>query len=148
MVNRGSLRDWIAGYERAWRTPDGPELDRALAALFAPQATYSAAPFEPPFQGLQAIARMWVAERKGPDEPFTMVAEVVAADAEHDTGVLRLEVHYGPPREQEYRDLWIVRFDAEGRCEHFEEWPFWPPGTSGSYPRGPSGGCGGRPAQA
>jgi hypothetical protein len=140
MVNRGSLRDWIAGYERAWRTPDGPELDRALAALFAPQATYSTAPFEPPYQGLQAIARMWKAERKGPDEPFTMVAEVVAADAEHDTGVLRLEVHYGQPREQVYRDLWIVRFDAEGRCEHFEEWPFWPPGTAGSYPHGPSAG--------
>jgi hypothetical protein len=140
VVNRGSLRDWIAGYERAWRTPDGPELDRALAALFAPHATYSTAPFEPAYQGLAAIARMWKAERKGPDEAFTIRAEIVAVDAEHDTGVLRLEVRYGPPREQVYRDLWIVRFDDEGRCEHFEEWPFWPPGTGGSYPRGPPAG--------
>jgi hypothetical protein len=140
MVNRGSVREWIAGYERAWRTPDGPELDRALAALFAPQATYSTAPFQPPYRGLEAIAGMWQAERKGPGEPFTMLAEIVAVDAEHDTGVLRLEVHYGQPRDQVYRDLWIVRFDAEGRCDRFEEWPFWPPGTAGGYPLGPSGG--------
>jgi hypothetical protein len=139
MVERRSLREWIAGYERAWRTPDGPELDRALAALFAPRATYSTAPFQPAYRGLPAIAKMWTAERKGPDESFSMTAEVVAADAEHDVAVVRVEVQYGEPREQLYRDLWIVRFDAEGRCERFEEWPFWPPGTAGSYSHGPSG---------
>lgn len=138
MIDRGSLRDWIARYERAWRTQEGPELDRALSELFAPRATYSTAPFEPPYAGLDAIARMWVAERKGPDEPFTLASEVVAVDAELDTGVLRLEVHYGATGNV-YRDLWIVRFDGSGRCEHFEEWPFWPPGTGGSYPRGPAG---------
>lgn len=134
------MNDWITGYERAWRTPEGPELDRALAALFATQATYSTAPFQQPYRGLAAIARMWAAERTGPDESFTMTAEVVAADAERDTGVLSVDVHYGAPRDQLYRDLWILRFDAEGRCEHFEEWPFWPPGTAGGYPHGPSGG--------
>jgi hypothetical protein len=127
MVSRSSLREWIFGYERAWRTPGGPELDRALAALFTPQATYSTAPFERPQRGLQEIGRMWEAERKGPDEPFTMTAEVVAVDAEASSGVVRLEVHYGQPTEQLYRDLWIVRLDADGRCEHFEEWPFAPP---------------------
>jgi len=35
MMNRRCLVEWVAGYERAWRTPDGPELDKALAALFA-----------------------------------------------------------------------------------------------------------------
>ncbi len=138
MVNRSSLRDWVTRYEHAWRTPGGPELERVLATLFAPQATYSTAPFEQPYQGLQAIAWMWEAERKGPDEPFTMAAEVVAADTEQNTGVLRLEVHYGQPTMQVYRDLWIVRLDADGRCERFEEWPFWPPGTEGTYPHGPS----------
>jgi len=28
--------------------------------------------------------------------------------------------------QQAYLDLWIVRLDADGRCRHFEEWPFWP----------------------
>lgn len=137
-VDRKTLSEWVAGYERAWRTPDGPPLERALAALFAPEASYSTAPFEPPYRGLPAIVGMWQAERKGPDEPFTMATEVVAVDAERRTGVARVDVHYGGPAASTYRDLWILRFDGAGRCEHFEEWPFWPPGSRGSYPRGPS----------
>jgi hypothetical protein len=121
------MREWLAGYERAWRTPGGPELDRALTRLFAPDATYAQAPFTPPQRGLQGIARMWDAERKGADEPFTMVAEIVAVDAEASTGVARVEVQYGAPTPHAYRDLWIVRFDSGGLCEHFEEWPFSPP---------------------
>ncbi len=67
---------------------------------------------------------MWEAEREGPDEVFRMTSEVVAADG--DTAVVRVEVGYGDPVRQEYRDLWIVRFAGDGRCASFEEWPFWP----------------------
>jgi hypothetical protein len=38
--------------------------------------------------------------------------------------VARVEVEYAGGTE--YRDLWIVRFAADGRCREFEEWPFWP----------------------
>src|SRR5512138_956127 len=61
MIDRAFLRGWVAGYERAWRTPEGPALDRALALLFTPGATYSTAPFEAPYRGLEAIAGMWAA---------------------------------------------------------------------------------------
>ena len=132
-MTREQLADWIAGYERAWRTP-GTD---ALSDLFAAGATYSTAPFEEPHRGLDAIARMWEEERSGPDEQFTMTSEVVAVEG--DTGVVRVEVHYGAPREQDYRDLWIVRFDGEGRCVHFQEWPFWPPGTDGQVGAAPAG---------
>ena len=27
---------------------------------------------------------------------------------------------------QEYRDLWILRFAADGRVADFEEWAYWP----------------------
>ena len=30
----------------------------------------------------------------------------------------------GRPR-QEYRDLWIIRLAGDGRCDWFEEWPYW-----------------------
>ncbi|MFG2099247.1 hypothetical protein ACGFJ5_01450 [Micromonospora echinaurantiaca] len=67
---------------------------------------------------------MWEAERAGPDEVFRMTSEIVAVDG--DTAVVRLEVRYGDPVHQEYRDLWIMRFAEDGRCGSFEEWPFWP----------------------
>lgn len=48
------------------------------------------------------------------------------AAVDGDTAVVRVEVTYGEPRPGEYRDLWIVRLGADGRCREFEEWPFWP----------------------
>ena len=126
-MDRAALERWIDAYERAWRAPgtDG------LAGLFAPDASYLNAPFQEPTRGLDAISRMWEAERQGPDEPFEMESEPIAVEG--DTGVARVEVRYGEPRPQVYRDLWIVTVDDEGRCTSFEEWPFWPPGSGGRY---------------
>ncbi len=131
-MDRTGLRAWVELYERAWRTA-GTEL---LAQLFTPEATYQTAPFEEPFRGLPAIAAMWEAGRTGPDEVFTMASEVVAVDG--DTGVARVEVRYGDPVVQHYRDLWVVRFNGAGRCIAFEEWPFWPKGTEGGWHAGPT----------
>ena len=119
-MNRAQVRDWVAAYERAWRAPG----TGALAGIFTADARYRQGPYDEPVVGLAAIGDMWEAEREGPDEVFRMTSDVVAADG--DTAVLRVEVSYGDPVRQEYRDLWIVRFAADGRCASFEEWPFWP----------------------
>lgn len=125
-MTRERLMAWVAAYERAWRTPG----TAAVATLFAPEATYSPAPYAEPHRGLAALERFWEAEREGAEEVFTMSAAPVAVEG--DTGVVRLLVRYGEPVRQEYRDLWVVILDAQGRCTAFEEWPFWPPGTPGS----------------
>lgn len=38
----------------------------------------------------------------------------------------RVRVRYGDPVTQEYADLWVLRFAADGRCAEFEEWAYWP----------------------
>ena len=119
-MNRDHVLGWVAAYERAWRTA-GTD---ALGGIFTPDASYRQGPYEEPVLGLAAIAAMWDAERDGPAEVFTMTSEVVAVDGP--TAVVRAEVRYGDPVRQEYRDLWVIRFAADGRCEVFEEWPFWP----------------------
>ena len=118
-MERDRVTAWVDRYERAWRT-SGTE---ALAELFTEDASYSQGPYRQPVRGLAAIAEMWEAERDGPDEIFTMDSGVVAVDG--DTGVVRVEVRYGKPA-REYRDLWIMRFAEDGRCRHFEEWPYAP----------------------
>lgn len=120
MASHHRVEEWIAAYERAWRTA-GTE---GLVELFAEDATYSMGPFEEPAVGLAAIAELWERERQGPDEEFEMTHEVVAVEG--DVAVVRVEVRYGPPLHLHYRDLWIARFVADGRCRAFEEWPFWP----------------------
>lgn len=119
-LSRDRVGSWVAGYERAWRTAgvDG------LAELFDEGATYRMSPYEEPAVGLAEIGELWDRERQGPDEEFTMAHEVVAVDG--DTAVVRLEVQYGGLGQLQYRDLWILRFAADGRCRAFEEWPFWP----------------------
>jgi hypothetical protein len=120
LVDREHARAWIARYERAWRTPG----TGALKELFADDATYQLAPFESPIVGLAAIAEMWEAERRGSDERFAMDSEVVSVD-DH-VAVARVAVRYEDPVPTEYRDIWIIRFAADGRCQMFEEWPFFP----------------------
>ncbi|MEV4624949.1 nuclear transport factor 2 family protein [Micromonospora sp. NPDC049523] len=120
-MDRARVTDWVAAYERAWRTPGTDP----LATIFTADASYLQGPYRQPVLGLPAIARMWEAEREGPDEAFRMASEVVAVDG--NTAVVRVQVHYGEPTNQEFRDLWIVRFADDGRCRAFEEWPFWPP---------------------
>jgi hypothetical protein len=117
-VNRDEFADWLAAYERAWRTP-GTDV---LADLFAPDATYKTAPYDEPCIGLTQISGLWERERAGDDEVFTMDHDIVAVEG--DTGVVRVHVRYGDPVEDEYRDLWIVRLDEARRCSAFEEWPF------------------------
>lgn len=124
-VGDAALRDraaaWVAAYEQAWRTA-GTD---AVAELFAPEATYSTGPFQPELSGLEEIAVFWDADRDGPDEPFTMTSEHVVTAG--DVAVVRTEVHYErPPRR--YRNLWVIRFGADGRAVAFEEWPIAPDG--------------------
>ena len=119
-MRREQVTDWVAAYERAWRAPG----TGALAGLFTADAVYRLSPYDDPVVGLPAIGRMWEAERDGPAEVFAMTSDIVAVDG--DTAVVRLEVHYGEPVHQEFRDLWVIRFAGDGRCVSFEEWPFWP----------------------
>ena len=120
MVDRTAFEAWISGYERAWRTP-GTD---TLRELFTDDATYLHSPYEAPITGLADIAADWEDEREGPGEAFTMESSILAVDG--DTAVARVLVRYGDPVTQEYLDLWVVRFAADGRCTAFEEWPFWP----------------------
>ena len=117
-MDHDDVRRWLTAYERAWRSPgtDG------LGELFTDDATYLPSPWKEPVRGLAEIARFWEAGREGPDEEFTMSADVVAVD--RDVAVVRAEVDYA--RDTTWRDLWVLRLDDDGRCSAFEEWPFSP----------------------
>ena len=120
MTDRVMVGRWLAAYEAAWRAP-GTE---GLAGIFTDDASYRQSPYEEPVVGLDAISRMWDAERDGPDEVFSFATDILAVDGP--TAVVRAEVRYGDPLRQEYRDLWIMNLGGDGRCSSFEEWPFWP----------------------
>lgn len=125
-MDRNDVERWVGDYERAWRTP-GTDL---LAELFAPEATYLPSPWSEPVTGLEEIAGFWEDEREGPDEPFELTSEVVVVDG--DVAVVRASVEY--LEDGRWRNLWVLRFDAAGRCLTFEEWPFAPLQPDGHEP--------------
>jgi len=116
-MDRDGVMSWVAGYERAWRTGD---LD-AVADLFTEDARYRRSPYEESEIGHAAIRAFW---REDADETFTVAAGPIAVEGRD--AVVRLEVRYGDPVRQEYRDLWVLRFADDGRVEDFEEWAYWP----------------------
>ena len=119
MVDRAWVRRWVDGFEAAWRTHGTEE----LAAIFSRDAIYLHSPYADAVEGLPKIRTMWEEDRNGPEERFTLSTEIVAV--EEGTAVVRALVRYGEPMRQEYTDLWVLRFDDEGRCSRFEEWPYW-----------------------
>jgi ketosteroid isomerase-like protein len=120
MTDRAAVSRWLAAYEAAWRAPGVA----GLAGLFTQDASYLQAPYDEPVTSLAAIERMWEAEREGPDEVFTLATRTLAVDGP--VAVVRAQVRYGDPVTQEYLDLWVMHLREDGRCSHFEEWPFWP----------------------
>ncbi len=119
-MDHHDVQKWVASYERAWRTPG----TTTLPGLFTDDASYQTSPWEPPLTGIDAIGELWEAERVSPDETFTVGAEVVAIEG--DTAVVRVQVDYERAESGRWRDLWVLRFATDGRCTHFEEWPFAP----------------------
>jgi ketosteroid isomerase-like protein len=119
-MDRIAVETWVAGYERLWRTPGTDRLNE----LFVPDASYLPSPWAQQIEGLDAIARFWEAERKGPDEEFTMTSDVVTVDGR--IAVVRVLVRYGVGESKAWRDLWVLGFAEDARCSSFEEWPFAP----------------------
>ena len=108
---------WVAGYERAWREGDVDGIPR----LFTEDAQYRRSPYWEPDVGHAGIQAFW---REDEGTPFTVTAQPVAVEGAD--AVVRVEVRYGEPVTQEYRDLWVLRFAPDGRVESFEEWAYWP----------------------
>jgi hypothetical protein len=116
-MDRDGVMAWVAGYERAWRDSDAD----AVRGLFTETARYRRSPYEPSDVGHAAIGAFWAEDR---GETFTVEAEPVAVEGR--VAVVRLQVRYGDPVHEEYRDLWVLRFADDGRVEDFEEWAYWP----------------------
>ena len=116
-MDRDDVMGWVRGYELGWRAGQTD----AVESLFTEDARYLRSPYEEPLRGHQAIKDFWLSDG---GEAFTMTAEPVAIDG--NAAVIRVEVHYGEPVRQEYRDLWLLRFADDGRVQEYEEWAFWP----------------------
>lgn len=116
---------WVAAHDEAWRSNDPDEIGN----LFSNDGIYHLGPWEGPWRGhtgpivgRPAIVEAW-ATAFDPHEGFVANADVIAIDGRR--AVVRRTISYdGAGREPASRFgcLWIVDFDAEGRCSEYQEW--------------------------
>lgn len=104
---------WLEAYVEAWRTYD----PAAIGDLFSEGAEYRYHPWGDPLRGRDAIVADWLANQDAPGTwsagytPWAVDGDRVVA-----TGVTRYT-----EEQRTYHNVFLCRFDDDGRCREFTE---------------------------
>ena len=118
-MDHPTFRSWLDRYIDAWRLLD----PLAIGDLFSTDVRYAFDPFGEAVVGRAAVVASWLAE---PDEPGSWEAdyEVLAVDGE--TFVAHGRTRYltddRSAVDREFANVFVCRFDDEGRCREFTEY--------------------------
>lgn len=119
-MDHAVFQSWLDRYIEAWRSYD----EAAIGDLFSEQATYRYHPWDDPVRGRAAIVADWVGPDR--DEPGSWSAEYRALAIEGDLGVATGESRYltsdRSAVERTYHNVFVCRFDGDGRCADFTEY--------------------------
>jgi hypothetical protein len=123
-MDQQAVANWLDGYVRAWGSYDPKE----IGELFSSDAVYAYNPFDDPVRGREAIVASWLEDR---DDPGTYEGSyqplLVAGERAVANGVSRYFAADGSVAD-EYDNVFVLRFDADGRCAEFREWYMQRPG--------------------
>jgi ketosteroid isomerase-like protein len=126
-MDEQAVAAWLDGYSRAWERNDPAE----IGALFSEDAVYHSDPFDEPVRGREAIVASWLED---PDPPGTFESRyrpvLVAGDRAVANGVSRY-LNADGSLDKEYDNLFLLRFDAAGRCAEYREWYMRRPDAAG-----------------
>jgi SnoaL-like domain len=119
-VEKADLQRWLDDYIGAWKTYE----ENAIRALFSDDATYRWHPWDEGAEavhGQDAIVAAWLSGR---DVPGSWSAEyrpwAIDGDRAVAVGISRYFTADGSV-DREYHNVFLCRFDAEGRCRDFTE---------------------------
>jgi hypothetical protein len=116
---------WLDAYVDAWRSYE----EREIADLWSQDAVWYA-PFRVRARGRDQITAEWMAERHlftegGYDARYAPIA------IDNGYAVTHGRTHFFEPATGEtkgdFDNIWLLRFDPDGRCSEFHEWYAAPP---------------------
>lgn len=118
-MDRAGFRTWLQRYIDAWRLNDAV----AIGDLFSADVRYAFDPFSEAVAGRNAVIDAWLDD---PDVPDSWQAdyEVLAVDGD-------IFIAHGRTRyltddrrdvDREFANVFVCRFDGEGRCREFTEY--------------------------
>ena len=118
-MDHAAFQSWLDRYIDAWRLLDPV----AIGDLFSADVRYAYDPFEEAVVGRKAVVDSWLAD---PDEPGSWEAdyEVLAIDGDAHVahGRTRYLTDDRSGIDREFSNVFVCRFDAEGRYREFTEW--------------------------
>jgi ketosteroid isomerase-like protein len=117
-MDEAAFQRWLDAYVDAWRTYDGD----AIRDLFSEDVEYRYHPWDEPVRGRSDLVEDWLDER---DDPASWTAEyrpwLVAGEDAVAVGVSRYLTADRSAFDREYHNVFLCRFDGEGRCREFTE---------------------------
>ena len=121
MPEMAALQGWLDAYVDAWRSNDASK----IAPLFSEDALYAWHPYDTePARGRDAIVQAWLEK---PDDPGDWECHYEALAVTGDVGVAQGWTRYRARADKparEYKNVFVIRFDRDGRCREFTEWYF------------------------
>ena len=118
-MDRDGFQRWLDRYVDAWRLND----PAAIGDLFTADARYAYDPFEEAVVGRAAIVASWLDD---PDDPNAWQAEYAVLAVDGETCVAHGRTRYltddRAAVDREFANLFVCRFDTDGRCREFTEW--------------------------
>jgi hypothetical protein len=118
-MDRNHFAVWLDAYVEAWRSND-PAM---IARLFSENVRYFYGPYAEPVLGRDAIVASWL---ESPDDPNSWQAEYTPLAVDADVLVATGESVYfepgGKTERTRYSNIFVCRFDPDGRCREFREW--------------------------
>jgi ketosteroid isomerase-like protein len=112
-MDHRSFQAWLDRYIDAWRSAEAV----AIGDLFSADATYFYGPYRDPVVGRDAIVRDWTT---APDAPGSWEAKYRPLAVDGEVAVATGESRY--TNGKIYSNIFVCRFDADGRCTEFREW--------------------------
>jgi ketosteroid isomerase-like protein len=106
------LSKWVTDYRAAWDSNDPDD----IAALFTEDAVYYNEPFTAPSRGREAIVQNWLDNADQPGDTTFEWKPVVETD---EVGIVQGVTSYPHTI---YSNLWVIRFDDDGRATEFTDW--------------------------
>jgi hypothetical protein len=113
-MDHAAFQTWLDRYVAAWRSGDPGD----IGSLFSADAQYYHGPYRDPVSGRDAIVADWTSE---PDAPGSWEAEYHPLAIDGDVAVATGESRY-PAEGKTYSNIFVCRFDGDGRCVEFREW--------------------------
>ena len=128
-MDSASVESWLSRYVEAWKSYDR----QAIEDLFGADAVYRFHPYDgggDVLHGREAIVRSWLepdGDQSGRDEPGTYDAQYgpYAVDGDRAVAIGRSSYWTDDSRstlERVYDNVFLLRFDGDGRCVEFTEY--------------------------